>query len=117
MNIIMLLKTVPAVGIAVYALSKSFPTRSTKAPAPRVMSEAIPSEIRGVVHDVMRDARHLYALIDTGTEWHWVGAREGEPSVGAVVSCQPHRFVRHVESSQLRMVLEGVYYADRFDIV
>lgn len=117
MNVIALLKTLPAVGIAIYALSKGFPAIGAKAPPPRQMAAALPEEIRGTVQDVMQDARRYYALIDTGKTWYWVGASDGEPAIGDQVTCKPNGFVKHFENPKLRMVLEGLYFTDRFERV
>lgn len=115
MNITILLKTLPAIGIAIYALSKGFPNSSRKAPTARQVVDALPSEIRGTVQDVMRDGPHQFALIDTGKSWCWVGARDGAPNIGDQVACRPNRFVKHFENQNLRMVLEEVYFTDRFE--
>lgn len=114
MNLIMLVKTVPAIALAGYALSKGFPMRA-KSPSPSVTAQPMPEMIRGKVQDVMSDKRYHYALIENGTDAHfWVGARSGEVSIGQEVACRPDRVVEHFENAELRMVLEKVYFTDQF---
>src|SRR5690606_20171506 len=115
MKFSVLMKILPAVVIAIYAV-KNMPLKSSNATAGKA-KVPLPVELKGTVQKVMQDKDFSYILISAQDEKTWIATKVDPPQVGSEITCIPKTCVEAYESKQLTMAFEKIFVAENISRV